>query len=223
MFRTGQHSPVENNLRADLMKMISRLFILLPIFASITSMPVTATVLTFEDFIEAPPYYHHIGYNYGGLFWGNFAVLDGSNYNQESGYKHGFVSGGNIAYNAMGDRAGIFSHSVFDFTGAYFTGAWNNGLNITVVGSRNGSVLYSESIVVDSYAPSWFELNYMGIDTLNFNSFGGVDAANDGSSGTQFVMDNFTFNQVSEVPVPATAWLFGSGLIGLAGIVRRRK
>ena len=28
---------------------------------------------------------------------------------------------------------------------------------------------------------------------------------------------------VSEVPVPAAVWLFGSGLIGLAGIARRRK
>jgi hypothetical protein len=28
---------------------------------------------------------------------------------------------------------------------------------------------------------------------------------------------------VSAVPVPATAWLFGSGLIGLVGIARRKK
>lgn len=30
-------------------------------------------------------------------------------------------------------------------------------------------------------------------------------------------------SDVSEVPLPAAAWLFGSGLIGLAGIARRRK
>lgn len=29
--------------------------------------------------------------------------------------------------------------------------------------------------------------------------------------------------QTSEVPVPAAVWLFGSGLVGLAGIARRRK
>jgi hypothetical protein len=32
-----------------------------------------------------------------------------------------------------------------------------------------------------------------------------------------------TFGQASAVPVPATVWLFGSGLLGLAGIARRKK
>jgi hypothetical protein len=29
--------------------------------------------------------------------------------------------------------------------------------------------------------------------------------------------------QVSQVPIPAAAWLFGSGLLGLVGIARRKK
>jgi hypothetical protein len=29
--------------------------------------------------------------------------------------------------------------------------------------------------------------------------------------------------QISQVPVPAAVWLFGSGLLGLIGIVRRKK
>ena len=52
--------------------------------------------------------------------------------------------------------------------------------------------------------------------------------------GTEFVFSNFnckTCNpyqfyietlEVSEVPIPAAVWLFGSGLIGLVGVARRR-
>ena len=35
--------------------------------------------------------------------------------------------------------------------------------------------------------------------------------------------DSIEANQVSAVPVPAAVWLFGSGLLGLVGVARRRK
>ena len=38
--------------------------------------------------------------------------------------------------------------------------------------------------------------------------------------------DTVTFNtrfEVTPVPVPAAIWLFGSGLLGLVGVARRRK
>jgi len=50
------------------------------------------------------------------------------------------------------------------------------------------------------------------------------------TSGTPSVGDAFTSNELfsgdvvnSPVPVPAAAWLFGSGLLGLVGIARRKK
>jgi hypothetical protein len=53
-----------------------------------------------------------------------------------------------------------------------------------------------------------------------------VDADGDGIVGAKMV-DVFTgqspvFNITTTVPVPAAAWLFGSGLLGLVGVARRR-
>lgn len=39
----------------------------------------------------------------------------------------------------------------------------------------------------------------------------------------QFVVSNVTNGTTPEVPVPAAAWLFGTGLVGLAGVARRRR
>ena len=43
----------------------------------------------------------------------------------------------------------------------------------------------------------------------------------DGTNGK--VLGAFTFTSPAPVPLPAAAWLFGSGLIGLAGLARRRR
>ena len=62
-----------------------------------------------------------------------------------------------------------------------------------------------------------------GDGIVNFSNVGGC---------TQVVGDKLTFNNVSlsqcgfsstVVPIPAAAWLFSSGLIGLVGIARRKK
>ena len=57
-----------------------------------------------------------------------------------------------------------------------------------------------------------------------------TDANGDGINGNPFVdgtfigfSANFNFGQVEPVPIPATVWLFGSGLIGLIGVARRKK
>lgn len=66
------------------------------------------------------------------------------------------------------------------------------------------------------------------------SSFGGTISLSGGgtltgtlsSTGSNGVVSKLTstdvLTPVSSVPVPATAWLFGSGLLGLAGVTRRR-
>ena len=55
-----------------------------------------------------------------------------------------------------------------------------------------------------------------------------IDVEGDGIRGYQMVSGpfaglNVTMDVTVETPIPAAAWLFGSGLIGLIGIARRKK
>ena len=45
----------------------------------------------------------------------------------------------------------------------------------------------------------------------------------DGSNGIGSISGNTLAVDLDQIPVPAAAWLFGTGLLGLAGIVRRRR
>ena len=141
---------------------------------------------------------------------------------QNNGYGHGVVSGSNIAYNGSALTASLSSLSSFLFNGAYFTGAWNNGLSITVNGFLGGVATLSKTFVVDSLAPTWQSFDWT-VDSLSFSSAGGVNQGY-GGSGSHFAMDNFTYNEVlSSVPEPETYAMFAVGLGLLGAFVRRRK
>ena len=51
------------------------------------------------------------------------------------------------------------------------------------------------------------------------SGFGFPDQTDPGTDGAAFLGGNV---QLTAVPLPATAWLFGSGLVGLAGLARRQ-
>jgi hypothetical protein len=61
--------------------------------------------------------------------------------------------------------------------------------------------------------PNWSN----GVVQIGFNNLVG----NYDGSGRFY--DNVNFAQAPAVPVPAAVWLFGSGLLGLVGVARRRK
>jgi len=82
--------------------------------------------------------------------------------------------------------------------------------------------------VIASPTADWSTYNYSttanasatGGITLQFNSTCGADA----NCVADFTIDNVSIMaDVSAVPVPAAVWLFGSGLLGLVGVARRKK
>jgi len=172
-------------------------------------------VLTFDEF---PVWQSVVPHHYAGLIWKNSSVLDASSVTTtDSGYAVGMVSANNIVYNPLGSLS-ISAKQNFTFTGAYFTAAWNDGLTLVAEGFNNGVELFNQSFTIDTKSPTFLNFNFVGIDNLVLRSFGGSENPKLVSygDGTQFVMDNFTFSQqVSNVPLPAAAWLFLSGVVCL--------
>jgi len=176
-----------------------------------------ALTLTFDDL---PGTINSIPNGYGGFNWNNFYHLNSVNYSPNpSGYLNGTVSSPNVAFNAFANPASLSTNNTpFTFKSVYLTGAWNNGLNILIQGFQGANQLYSQTVTVDSTAPTLFSFNWSGIDSLRFASSGGIDAGY-GGGGTHFALDNLTVNTTA-IPTPALL----PGLIGLGlGILRKRK
>src|SRR5207249_10764070 len=70
--------------------------------------------------------------------------------------------------------------SLFDLNSAYLTAAFVEGLQIRVQGFVGTSVVYDNTYVASTNAPTLIDFNYFGIDNIRFVSM----------PSSQFVMDN---------------------------------
>lgn len=179
-----------------------------------------ASVLTFDD-LPVTESLGTIPNEYGGLNWNSISYRNGSSL-PGSGYDIGSVSGDYAAFNDFGEAASISSVNPFNFIGAYLTGAWNDNLNITVVGLLGGVTQFSQTVVVRQGSATWFNFNYTAIDELQFLSFGGIPGGDTRGQGTQFVMDDLTTEAVPE-PVTAIGSLLGIGVLGIGKLKRYQK
>jgi hypothetical protein len=180
------------------------------------------TVVTFDDlpnsttgtFIASP---------YSGLNWSNFYVLNAvihANVLGTNGEFYGMVTASNVAFNGFGNPAEIDSPGTnFNFLSTYFTGAWNSNLNIEVEGFGSGGLLYETAVVASATSPTLFTFNYLDIDRLYFDSYGGEPAFTP-VPAYNFAMDNFTFDFV---PEPSSLLLTALGAVSLVAFLRRKR
>ncbi len=158
----------------------------------------------------------YVANGYAGFNWNNFYSFAGPT---NSGYAGGTVSAPNVAFNAYGSAASFSKATAFSLNSAFFTGAWNDGLNIHVVGTGGGNT-FTKDFTVNATSPTLVSFNWNNINSVSFSSSGGVAHPGYGGAGTHFALDNLTVNAV---PEPETYAMMIAGLFALGAVARRRK
>ena len=111
--------------------------------------------------------------------------------------------------------------------GSYSIDTIEGGIyNVTVgAGQIMGHVLFDWNTTTDIDVINVWDVTANLDGTTTYTS---TDVDGTGWAGLKMIDGAFpgfsaNFNMTSEVPVPAAVWLFGSGLLGLVGVARRRK
>jgi hypothetical protein len=153
-----------------------------------------AAFITFDELPDPAPAGTVVPNGYLGLNWVNMYYVNG-HFNIFA-LDNGVVSLSNVGL--MGDdsigKSVLVSGGVFDFKSAWLTAAGRDGLNIRVRGysfGTNGILRYDRTVIVNTSGPTFFNFNYVGIDTLRFDTSGGVPAPI-GYPGKLFLIDDMT-------------------------------
>ena len=155
---------------------------------------------------------------------GSFSVVNNTCCNgTASGYYVNNVSPSNEIYDPFGLPAnlGASGDPTFMLNSFYVGAAWNDGENLNIVGLLNGVQVgsYNTNVTISAIGPAILvTLNWSGINEVDFTPSGGVNHGWSGA-GEHFVIDDITTNAV---PEPGTLMMLGSGVVGIAGLLRRK-
>jgi hypothetical protein len=148
----------------------------------------TADVITFEGLVPAGSPGVQISNGYAGLNWNNFYAADATHSDFTSpasacpcGFPNGLVSGSGVGFNGGGLDASFSSASQFTLSSLYVTAGWSENLSLQIQGYANSSFVIGLTTTIGTSGPSLLLLNWAGIDTVMFHSYGGNDPLEGGN------------------------------------------
>lgn len=132
---------------------------------------------------------------------------------------------------------------IYGISTPFFTFAESEALTIALAADMNAltSVLDPEDVngcsafnvlcaIVTPYTfitfegdPTDYRVNGFSVEVTPTNLINGGTTETTARRDLDFTNISYAVWEVSAVPIPAAAWLFGSGLLGLVGVARRKK
>jgi len=182
------------------------------------STSVNAAIIDFEEFQDIGPATIN---TIGGLqFYDSYYGEPGIHVRDASAlYRHINLASSGVmgAYISHGLSISTVDGSTFDLISFYSgkTHCCSVYDIFNMYGMRNGEIVYTASNINKEQEARLNQLNWIDIDNVSISMPSDL-------SGGHFIMDDLEYS-LSSVPVPAAAWLFGSGLIGLIGFAKRKK
>ena len=150
----------------------------------------------------------------GGLDWTNFFCLVGSAYPYNpSGYQPGTTSAPNAALNGFENPAALrrTGGGLFSLTSGQFTAAWNDGLTITIVGTRAGATVATVRVLPSPTAPMLVDLRALSnVDNVTFTPTGGTRHPGYNGEGRVFALDDLNYVLGALHPITVTAPTHGT-------------